>query len=121
MRTWGDRVGCVVCRLWVLSSSPAAAGVLGSVVSLGLDGEGIFEVLQALLQVLNLALLLGQEEVFDPIQTRLDGIESRVGVGKPLTDHVGHLLNGFLDGGLHFLFGCRYLSNCVRSNTLDIF
>jgi hypothetical protein len=34
---------------------------------LRLDGEGVFQALHALLQVLNLPLLLGQEQVFDPI------------------------------------------------------
>jgi hypothetical protein len=39
------RVLSVACRLQVLSSSPVA-GVLGSLVYLGLDGEGVFECFQ---------------------------------------------------------------------------
>ena len=33
-----------------------------------LDGKGILKALHPLFQVLDLALLLGQEEVFDPVQ-----------------------------------------------------
>jgi hypothetical protein len=33
-----------------------------------LDGEGVLKALHALFQVLDLVLLLGQEEVFDPVQ-----------------------------------------------------
>jgi hypothetical protein len=33
-----------------------------------LHGEGVFEALHALFQVLNLALLLGQQEVFDAVK-----------------------------------------------------
>ena len=36
----------------------------GMAALLGLDGEGVFDALHTLLQVLNLTLLLGQEEVF---------------------------------------------------------
>ena len=37
-----------------------------------LDGEGVFEALHALLQVLNLTLLLGQEQMLDPVPSGLD-------------------------------------------------
>jgi hypothetical protein len=75
--------------------------------SLGLDGEGIFKALHPLFQVFNLPLLLSQQQVFDPVQPMFDLIESFVVVGKPLADHVSHLINGFLNGDLHILFGCR--------------
>jgi hypothetical protein len=38
--------------------------------ALRLDSEGVLEALHALFQVLDLALLLGQEQVFDPVQAR---------------------------------------------------
>jgi hypothetical protein len=37
--------------------------------SLKLNGEGVFEAVHALLQVLNLPFLLPQEEVFDPVKS----------------------------------------------------
>jgi hypothetical protein len=43
MRKRGYRVRCVARRLRVLSSSPAAAGVLGALVYVGLNGEGVFD------------------------------------------------------------------------------
>jgi hypothetical protein len=36
--------------------------------ALRLDDEGVLEALHALFQVLDLALLLGQQQVFDPVQ-----------------------------------------------------
>jgi hypothetical protein len=36
------------------------------------NGEGVFEALHALFQVLDLPLLVGQEEVFDPVHPDLD-------------------------------------------------
>jgi hypothetical protein len=35
------------------------------------NGEGVFEALHALFQVLDLPLLVGQEEVFDPVHPDL--------------------------------------------------
>jgi hypothetical protein len=49
----------------------SVCGVAGWL-ALRLDGEGVLEALHALFQVLDLALLLGQEEVFDPVQPDLD-------------------------------------------------
>jgi hypothetical protein len=43
---------------------------------LQLDGEGVLQFLQALLQVLNVALLLGQEEVLDSIKPRIHAIQA---------------------------------------------
>jgi hypothetical protein len=62
-----------------------------------LDGEGVFEFFHPRLQILDLAPLFFQEEVFNLAQARLDGIESHVMVGKPFADHVGYRINGFLN------------------------
>jgi hypothetical protein len=40
----------------------------GAFVSLGLDGEGVFEALHAHFQILDLPVLLGRSQVFDSIQ-----------------------------------------------------
>jgi hypothetical protein len=51
-----------------------------------LDGEGVFECLHPGLQMLDFALLLFHEQMFSLARSRLDGIESRVVVGKSLAD-----------------------------------
>ena len=89
------------------SQKPPFPGGLLSGARLWLDGEGVFEFLHPRLQILDFALLVLDEQVFNLAQARLDGIESRVVVGKPLADHVGYRINGFLNGNLHILFGCR--------------
>jgi hypothetical protein len=63
---------------------------------LDLDGEGVLEALHALFQVLDLALLLGQEEVFDPVQPDLDSVDVLLGgrTFEPFVDHLGQLFNG---------------------------
>jgi hypothetical protein len=43
LRKRGYRVRCVARRLRVLSSSPAAAGIVESLVYVGLNGEGVFD------------------------------------------------------------------------------
>jgi hypothetical protein len=62
---------------------------------LDLDGEGVLEALHALFQVLDLALLLGQEEVFDPVQPDLDSVDVllRGCALEALVDHRGRLVN----------------------------
>jgi hypothetical protein len=69
--------------------------------TLRLDSKGVFEALHARLQVLNLTLLLGQEEVFDPAQSLLDlghillDLADIVGhVVEPCVDHAGQVFNG---------------------------
>jgi hypothetical protein len=46
--------------------------LLKSWVSLGLDGEGVFEFFHACLQILDFSLLLFEQQMFDPVQARLD-------------------------------------------------
>jgi hypothetical protein len=46
---------------------PQISGAVRSLAYLVLDGEGVFEALHALFQVLNLPLLLGQQQVLDPV------------------------------------------------------
>jgi hypothetical protein len=69
--------------------------------ALWLDGEGVFEFLHPHLQILDFSPLLLDEQGFNPAQSRFDnskprlnGIESRVIVGKPLADHQSQFLKG---------------------------
>jgi hypothetical protein len=73
----------------------SVCGVAGWL-ALRLDGEGVFEALHALFQVLDLALLLGQEEMFDPVQPDLDSGDVLFGSRglEALIDHLGQLFNG---------------------------
>jgi hypothetical protein len=68
-RKRGCRGLSVACRLQVLSSSPVAAGVLGSLVYLGLDRQGVLKALHARLQILDFSLLLSEQQVFDLVQS----------------------------------------------------
>jgi hypothetical protein len=58
-----------------------------------LDGEGVFEALHARLQVLNLALLFGQEEIFYPVQALLDLADIVRHVVEPCVDHHGRVFD----------------------------
>jgi hypothetical protein len=68
-----------------------------------LDGEGVFEPLRALIQVLNLPFLLCQQQVFNPIQSyiktiqagadRLDGLLGGRGL-EALVDYTGQSGDG---------------------------
>src|SRR6266540_6098833 len=62
------------------------------------DGEGVLEALHALFQVLDLALLLGQEEVFDPVQPDLDSVDVLLGGRglEALIDHARQVFNCYL-------------------------
>jgi len=58
-----------------MGKPPGNGGSVGGVaggLALRLDGEGVLEARHALFQVLDLAFLLGQEEVFDSVQPDLD-------------------------------------------------
>jgi hypothetical protein len=85
---------------------------------LWLDGEGVFECLHARFQVLDFAPLLFHEQVLNLPESYLNTVQADLDVvdvifgGRGLeafVDHDGELINGVLDGGLHILFGCRYV------------
>jgi hypothetical protein len=69
-----------------------------------LDGQGVFEAVHALFQVLDFPLLLGQEEVFDPVQPDLNSVDVLFGSRglEALIDHRGKLVNG--DGCLCHMY-----------------
>jgi hypothetical protein len=108
------------------------AGVFASWIYLVLDGEGVFEFFHAGFEVLDFAVLLGEEDILNPPQLGLDGIESFVVVGKPFADHQSQFLKGdfptvfqlFKMSGLHsvvasfrFIYRLLYLFNhreCIR-------
>ena len=79
---------------------------------ISLDGEGVFEVLHPRFQVFNLPLLLGQQQMFNAVQARINAIKAR---GHPFNVlFAGHVrvdvrrqgTEGFLRGkGFQVVFG----------------
>jgi len=69
---------------------PSEAKILQVVL---LNSEGVFKALHALFQVLDLPLLLGQEQVFDAVQARVNPVKSSidplVGPENPLQPSTG--------------------------------
>jgi hypothetical protein len=65
MRGWQGFAG-----IWATSDEDSRMCWRGLLHLSRLDGQGVFEALHALFQVLDLALLLGQQEVFDAVQAR---------------------------------------------------
>jgi hypothetical protein len=93
------------------------SGAFGSLISLGLDGEGVFEFLHARLQILDFSFLVFQEQVFDPVQASVD-------LGNILTYILAIFLAGHrlmdelsqaLYGGDVFLCQMFFCVRCIQA------
>jgi hypothetical protein len=71
--------------------------MLRAAFSVCLDGEGVLKALHAFFQILNLALLLGQQEVFYALKSSLHLCAKLFDVllaGHGAMNHLGQALNG---------------------------